>query len=176
MKLYFYGTSRRENREETGSGVISFAVPDIGFVFRSAHRGTSSECEYQALLSLCLFVEANAGVFKGQNLEFLGDSATVVYQVGRTAVSTHLSGRALRGLSTDGGVPSRPAGVLERIRAFKKKLGFSVHWVPVLENRAAEQAALHPTVKNFPLSEKLDTSFLEAFKLKKSSDSGLSSF
>ncbi|HEU4437557.1 MAG TPA: hypothetical protein VFR89_08830, partial [candidate division Zixibacteria bacterium] len=66
--------------------------------------------------------------------------------------------------------------LLERLRAFKKKLGFSLLWVPLSENRAAEEAACYPTVKNSPLSEKLNTSFLEAFGPKKNSDPGLSSF
>ena len=177
MRLYFYGTNRRENREEAGLRIISFAIPDIGFIFRSAHRGTALECEYQALVILCQFVEANAGLFQGRKLEFLGDSAAVAYQVGRAGASTRFSGQTLKGFSADTDAPSGPRPqFLERILAFQKKLGFSIGWVPALENRAAEQAALHPTVKNFPLSEKLDTSFLEAFKTKRNSEPGLSSF
>ena len=177
MKLYFYGTNHRDKREESGLGMIAFAVPDIGFVFRSAHKGTAFECEYYALLTLCQFVEANAGLFKGQKLEFLGDSTAVVYQISQPGVPLRAAGLAIEGLPADVNPADRaPARLLERLRTFRKKLGFSLLWVPVSENRAAEQAALHPTVKNFPLSEKLNTSFLEAFGPKKNSDPGLSSF
>ena len=172
VKLYFYGSNRRERREESGLGIIAFAVPDIGFVFRSAHKGTALECEGYALLTLCQFVEGNTGLFKGQKLEFLGDSTAAVYQVSQPGISARAAGQSRQGLPADG----YPARLLERLRAFKKKLGFSIRWVPVSENRAAEQAALHPTVKNPPLSEKLNTSFLEAFGREKNTDPGLASF
>ncbi len=177
MKLYFYGTNHRDKREESGLGMIAFAVPDIGFVFRSAHKGTALDCEYYALLTLCQFVEANAGLFKGQKLEFLGDSTATVYQASQLGISVRAASQSLQGFPADA-YPANGAlmRLLERLRVFKKKLGFSLHWVPVSENRAAEQAALYPTVKNSPLSEKLNTSFLEAFEPKKNPDPGLSSF
>ena len=177
VKLYFYGSNRLERREENGVGIITFAIPDIGFLFRSAHRGNALECEYHALLTLCRFVEANTVLFKGQRLEFLGDSTAAVYQVSRPAGSFRLVDHSLKDsaapLPMANGESSR---LLERLRAFKKKLGFSLLWVPLSENRAAEEVACYPTVKNFPLSEKLNTSFLEAFGPKKNSDPGLSSF
>lgn len=177
VKLYFYGANRLERREESGLGIIAFAAPDIGFVFRSAHKGNALECEYYALLTLCQFVEANAGLFKGQKLEFLGDSTAVVYQASQPEGSLRPADRSLKAsvasIHTTNGVSAR---LLERLRAFKKKLGFSLLWVPLSENRAAEQAVHHPTIKNSPLSEKLNTSFLEAFGSKKNSDPGLSSF
>lgn len=177
VKLYFYGTNRRERREESGVGVIAFAVPNIGFLFRSAHKGSALDCEYYALLTLCQFVEANAGLFNGQKLEFLGDSTAAVYQVSQPGVPHRAASRSIQGLPTDVNPANGAlARLLERLQTFKKKLGFSLLWVPVSENRAAEQAALHPTVKNSPLSEKLNTSFLEAFSQKKNSDPGLSSF
>lgn len=177
MKLYFYGTNRLEKREEAGVGLIAFAVPEIGFFFRSAHKGNALECECYALFTLCQFVEANAGLFKGQRLDFLGDSTFVVYQTSRREGAIPPVGQTRPTLVSDGfNSKGAPARLSERIHDFKKKLGFSIRWVPLSENRAAEQAAGHPTVKDFPLSEKLNTSFLEAFGPKKSSDPGLSSF
>lgn len=176
MKLYFYGSNRREKREESGFGIIAFAVPDIGFIFRSAHKGPALDCEYFALLTLCQFVETNAGLFKEQKLEFLGDSTTVVYQLSRPEVSSRFAPQSLQALSAEDHANGNvPAHLLERLRAFKRKLGFSLLWVPLSENRAADEAARHPTAKNSPLSEKLNTSFLEAFKSKKNSNPGLSS-
>ncbi len=177
VKLYFYGTNRLDRREEGGLGMIAFAVPDIGFVFRSAHKGNALECEYYALLTLCQFVEANAGLFKGQKLEFLGDSTAVVYQASQPDSSLRLADTSLRTATLP--VPATngaTARLLERLRAFKKKLGFSLLWIPLSENRAAEQAIHHPILRNSPLPEKLNTSFLEAFEQKKSHDPGHSSF
>ncbi|MCI0405998.1 MAG: hypothetical protein L0209_08005 [candidate division Zixibacteria bacterium] len=177
MKLYFYGSNRRETREEIGLGLIAFAVPDIGFVFRSAHKGNALECEHYALLTLCQFVEANAGLFKGQKLEFLGDSTAVVYQAGRPEGSFRVADHSSKDTAiSPPAANGASARLLERLRAFKKKIGFSLFWVPLSENRAAEQTVHHPTVKNSPLSEKLNTSFLEAFGPKKNSDPGFSSF
>lgn len=177
MKLYFYGTNRREKREETGPGIIAFAIPDIGFIFRSAHKGSALECEYYAFLTLCHFVEANVGLFKGQKLEFLGDATAVVYQVRHPGHSVQTSSPSFQGLPADvyatKGIPAR---FLERFLAFKKKLGFSILWVPLSENRAAEQATLHPNIKNSPLSDKLNTSFLETIIPKKNPESGFPPF
>lgn len=166
VKLYFYGSNRLGRREESGVGIIAFAVPDIGFLFRSAHRGSALECELYALLILCQFVEANSELLKGQKLEFLGDSAAAVYQANQPEGMSHSADRSL--LSTTVG-PVHPSNgttvqLVERLRAFRRKLGFSLLWVPVSENRAATEAAFHPTIKNSPLVGKLNTSFLESFK------------
>jgi hypothetical protein len=178
VKLYFYGSNRLERREDSGVGIIAFSVPDIGFLFRSAHRGNTRECELYALLTLCQFVEANSGLFKGQKLEFLGDSVAAVYQASQPEGPFHSVDRSLIAASVDpvhaSGSPS--ARILERLRAFRKKLAFSLLWVPFSENRAAVPATHHPTIKNSPLSGKLNTSFLEAFGPGKSSDPGLSFF
>lgn len=152
--MYFFGTNRSENKEEVGSGMIAFAVPDVGFVFRSVHRGAALECEYQALLALCRFVEANPGIFKGQKLEVLGDSTAVVYQV------------SLKDLSVNGVQQLR-----DQALAFKRKLGFSILWMPRQENRAALEMTSQPTIKN---KLELKTDFLETFKPRKNSENRFS--
>jgi len=156
MKLFFFGSNRQDRPEEVGWGVIAFAAPDIGFVFRSAHRGTGLECEYQALLALCRFVEANGAVFKAQKLEVMGDSTAVVYQL---SLPFDLS----NGSEMLRGFPIIPAilPLREQALQFKKKLGFSVFWVPPAENRAARKVGSQPTIKE---KMKLNTEFLETFK------------
>jgi hypothetical protein len=178
VKLYFYGSNRLEQREGSGLGLIAFAVPDIGFMFRSTHRGNALECELYALLTLCQFVEANLGLFKGQKLEFLGDSTAAVYQVSQPEGSLHSVDHSLPAVTT-GPVhfaSGSSARLLERLRAFRKKLGFSLLWVPLSENRAASEAAFHPIIKNSPLAGKLNTSFLEVFKPKRNPEQGPSTF
>lgn len=175
MKLYFFGSNRRETREETGTGIIAFAIPDIGFVFRSAHQGTALDCEYQALLTLCQFTEANGDLFKGQKLEILGDSPAVVYAMGclrPNPIGGQPFGPVVSSSARPEFAPERR--FLARILAFKKKLGFSILWVPPAENRAADGAGSHPTLKDSALIEKLNTSFLEAFKPEKNREPGLS--
>jgi len=159
MKLFFFGSNRQNRPEEVGWGVIAFAAPDIGFVFRSAHWGTALECEYQALLALCRFVEANAAVFKAQKLEVLGDSTAVVYQLSLPLDS-------LNGSEKLQGFPPTPTilHLREQALQFKKKLGFSVFWVPPAENRAAREVGSQPTIKE---KLKLNTEFLETFKTNK---------
>jgi hypothetical protein len=159
VKLYFYGSNRKIDRDESGSGVIAFAVPDIGFVFRSAHRGDALECEYFALLTLSRFVEANAKIFKGQKLEFMGDSTAVVHRVGGSAGPLVIS-------------PILRLGLHKQALVFKKKLGFSLHWVPLKENRAALELNMQPTVKSQSLASELVTDFLGVEHFKKPGSSG----
>lgn len=159
MKLFFFGSNRNEKRDQTGRGVIAFCVQDIGFVFRSTHWGDALECEYQALLALCRFVEANGKIFRGQRLEFLCNSTAVVHRLGAPV---------------DPAAPAYPdhSRLQRQAVVFKKKLGFTLHWIPVKENRAALHIALQPTVKGTALASELVTDILGTFKPKRTPSTG----
>lgn len=157
--VFFFGSDRNEKRDQVGRGVIAFCIPDVGFVFRSTHLGGALECEYQALIALCRFVEANGKMFKGRRLEFLCDTTAVVHRLGAPV---------------DPAAPARPdhSRLQRQAAALKRKLGFTLHWIPAKDNRAALHIALQPTVMGAALVSELVTDFLEAFKPKQVPSTG----
>jgi len=139
MKCYFYGTNSSEDMGERKEGIISFAIPDIGVVYRTRFRGDRIECEYMALTSLFEFLDSNSEIMTNQNLDILGDSAVVVYQLnGKMPVFTRLI-RHYR-----------------KIEQYRGKLKFRISWTPTSLNRAAMALPDLPPLKS---KIKLDFSF-----------------
>jgi hypothetical protein len=85
MRCYTWGTNNLENRDQRGSGILSFAVPDLGIQFRASHQGTASECEYLAIMALLNFVSNNPKIFTEQKLDIYTDAVLPVYQVNKKA-------------------------------------------------------------------------------------------
>lgn len=80
MRCYF-SSEKPGPPDETGSGYVSFVIPELKITFRARYHGTAVACEYASLLALLEFVEINPQVFEGKALEVFGDSFTVVNQV-----------------------------------------------------------------------------------------------
>ena len=120
MKCYFHGINPSEEAGTREGGIISFAVPDIGVIYRTRCTGDRLECEYLALAALLEFLDSNSDIIANQNLEILGDSAVVVYQL-------------------NGKIPvlSRVLKHYRRIEQYKNRLKFKVSWIPQSLNRAA---------------------------------------
>lgn len=120
MKCYFYGTGQSGELATGEGGVISFAVPDIGVVYRTRAQRDRLECEYLALIALLEFLDSNSSIMANQVLEILGDSAVVVYQL-------------------NGKMPvfSRVLKHYRRIEQYRRRLRFKVSWTPQSMNRAA---------------------------------------
>lgn len=142
MKCYFYGTKANDNTDARGVGIISFAIPDIGVVYRTKCKGDRIECEYMALFALLEFLDSNSEAMTNQNLDLLGDSAVVVYQL-------------------NGKMPvfSRLIEYYRRIEQFRDKLKFKVSWTPTSLNRAAMSLPDLP-----PLNAKIEFDFSFARK------------
>ena len=126
MKCYFHGSGSTDGSPRR-VGLISFAIPDIGVLFRSAWRGDVYECRYVSLLSLLNFIELNPEVFSKQELQFFGDCPLLVQQV---------NGQAHTPKSLE---PYR-----DLIRLYIRKLKFSLRWIPEQENRATSRAVDMP--------------------------------
>lgn len=124
MECYF-GT-RLIDKSEDGSfdAVLSFLIPDAGIVFRTKFKGSPSECEYAALLTLLEFVELNPQVFRDRTVEIYGDSFTVVNQIN----SKMFCNKTLE--------PFRNMALL-----FRKKFSYSLAWIPERENPAQNELA-----------------------------------
>ncbi len=119
MNCYFYGSNLHPEKLVRQKGIISFAIPDYGVMFRAQYEGNRYECEYQAGIALIRFLQLNQAHFAGKGVKLLTDSPIVVYQV-----NNKLSA----------------AGNLERLRDiimyYKRRLGFELKWIPTKMNRA----------------------------------------
>ncbi len=120
MKCYFHGANRSKGGRNRDNGIISFAIPDIGVVYRTKCTGDRLECEYLALAALLEFLDSNSEIMTAQNLELLGDSAVVIYQL-------------------NGKMPvfSRLVSLFNRVEGYKSKFEFRILWTPASLNRAA---------------------------------------
>lgn len=147
MQCFVYGSNLNEDNTRKNRGVVAFAVPDIGLMFKGGFIGSQTECEYMSLLTLLRFVEQNPKAFADSRLDILSDAAAMVYQVSGRAPSTSLADK-----------------YLPLVQHFRKKMNFSMHWVPQKENSAFEGIYDLPPLKTAP---PINTQLAEARKPKK---------
>ncbi len=119
MKCYFYGTNLHEQKLVSKQGLISFAIPDYGVLFRAQYIGNRYECEYAAGIALIRFLQLNAEHFKNKAVTLMTDSPIVVYQVNNKLAAIN-SLQKFRDL----------------FLYYKRKLNFELQWVPTKMNRA----------------------------------------
>lgn len=100
-------------------GVVGFAIPDLGVIFKSKWHGSLYECQYAGLLSLLSFIEANQKSMDVNQFEILTDSVLLVHQI------------SYRKLISPGLEPLYQAAI-----DYKKKFDYRVSWVPRDENMA----------------------------------------
>lgn len=118
MRGYFFA-DKPGAPDQSGNGTVSFHFPELNITFRARYRGTALACEYAALLALLEFIDINPKLFKGKALELYGDSFAVVNQVNdRQFCKKDLQ-------------PFRNMALI-----YKKKIHFSLDWVPPTENPA----------------------------------------
>lgn len=105
---------------EPKQGVVSFAVPDYGILFRCQAEGSRADLEIIAFLSFLRFAEHNIDIFKKKELHIHTDFPVLVF------VMNNKTG-------TGGGIEA----VRREARKSAKRLNFKVHLIDSKENRAA---------------------------------------
>lgn len=119
------------NKEKKQNGLIGFAIPDLGVLFKERYFGSHYELEYVSLLVLLHFIELNHKAVEGQKINILCSSPLLVYQMSENRACQK---------------------EVERYRnlalAYKRKLQFSLSWVPESENRAQNGMMDLPPLKN----------------------------
>jgi len=131
MKCFIWATTLERDKEKKQNGLICFAVPDLGVLFKAQHFGSYYELEYISLLSLLRFIELNQDAFKEHKLVILSSSPLLVYQISENTVCQKelIQHRNL-------------------VLAYKKKFKFSLSWIPESENRAQKGMLDLPPLKN----------------------------
>ena len=137
IKCFISAKTLLQNLEKRQNGLISFAIPDLGVLFKSRNFGTHYELEYISLLALLRFIELNSKAFQNQKIEVLCSSPLLVYQMSENTVCQ----KELE--------PHRNLAL-----AYKRKFNFSLSWVPEKENRAQ-----HGTINLPPLKKSFDFNF-----------------
>ncbi len=133
MKCYFFGSNLTAEKSVRRSGIISFAIPDYGVLFRAQHEGDHYACEEVGILSLARFLQVNQQHFRGKQLTLLTDAAVVGYQgLGRFAASGKL------------------ARLRDLLLFHQRKLGFKLEWLPSRMNRAKMGAVQSPVSLKSP--------------------------
>jgi hypothetical protein len=121
MKCFFHGRNRESESLSGYTGVVSFIIPDIGITFRAQFNGDPHECEYASLLALLEFVELNPHLFKNKRIEIYGNDYNVVSQVNRGSEP-----------------PKELEPYLDVAVGYKKKIPFTLNWIPDNENLAQD--------------------------------------
>lgn len=119
MRCYFHGAVTGDDKLVKQEGTVSFAVPDIGVIFRSRWNGDLYECQYAGLLSLLRFIETNSKLFKGKTVEILSDASVVIYQLTKNSF-----------------IFKNLEPYYRMVQSYKAKFAFKLNWTPESENPA----------------------------------------
>jgi hypothetical protein len=133
MKCYF--SAKIESIDEQGKKkvLVSFAIPDLGVLFRTHFQGELDECNYISLLKLLKFIESNPKIFDDQSIQVYSHDPKIVYQV-------------------NGKMPCDER--LEKLNSlallYKGKLKYSLDWIHLKDNKA-EMGILDQPQTKIPL-------------------------
>jgi hypothetical protein len=131
IKCFISAKTNHSDKSLRQNGLVSFAIPDLGILFRASFFGSYYELEYMSLLSLLRFIEMNRSAFENQKIDIYSTSSILVYQVNQNAFCQK---------------------ELEKHKnlaiAYKNILNFSLSWIPDTENRAEKGMLDLPPLKN----------------------------
>ena len=119
IKCYFSAKTQEKDKEKKQNGLICFAIPEVGVVFKNKSYGSYFELEYTSLLSLLRFIEVNQKAFENQKISVLCSSPLLVYQ-----------------MNENSGCQNELRPHRNLVLAYKRRLNFSLSWIPEAENRA----------------------------------------
>ncbi len=117
LKCYVSG---RPVPDHTNQGTVSFAVPELGIIFRSSATGSRTDLEFIAFLSFLRFAEHNKEIFAKKELHIFTDNPILMYLMNQSVTAT----------------PETEAVLREASRAMKI-LSCKVKWIEPHMNRAA---------------------------------------
>jgi hypothetical protein len=130
LKCYISVKTYLQDKEKKQTGLVSFAIPDLGVLFKARYLGSHYELEYVSLLALAGFIERNGKALKGQKFSFLCSSPLLVYQMTQNTLCQKEVQRH-RNLAL----------------AYKRKLDFSLSWIPESQNPACNGMMDLPPIK-----------------------------
>jgi hypothetical protein len=130
LKCYVSG---RPLPNSPGQGVISFAVPDYGLLFRSLTAGNHPDLEIAALISFLRFAAFNREVFGDRRLRIYSDHPPLAEMLKGKPGAAHSA-------------PAREAA------QYARQLHYTVEWIGRDLNRAAASVT---TIPDLPTGARL---------------------
>ena len=118
LKCYVSGRLLSSDGRE---GIVSFAIPEQGVLFRCAAEGSRSDLEIIAFLTFLRFVEHNKDIFKKRELHIYTDFPPLAYLMDKHVV-------ARKGMEA----------VLRQAQKYAREVVYKVMWVERKYNRAAD--------------------------------------
>ncbi|MCK5124982.1 MAG: hypothetical protein KAR42_01895 [candidate division Zixibacteria bacterium] len=115
IKCYVAGRYLPDDPKE---GIVSFAVPEYGVLFRCSAQGNKADLEIIAFLTFLRFVEHNIDIFNSRILHIYTDFPLLVYLMNKDAI-----------------VPGMDA-VVREAEKYAKNIKYEVKFVHERENRA----------------------------------------
>lgn len=131
MKCYFSAKSEPKEKSKNERVLISFAIPDLGVLFRTHYKGELDECSYISLLKLLKFIESNPKAFENQKIQIFSHDPKIIYRVNQREACGEMLEK-LYGLAL----------------LYKERLKYSLNWIPLQENRAEKGLLDQPQIKN----------------------------
>ncbi len=110
-----------------GEGILSFAVPEYGVLFRCGVEGRRADMELVAFLTFLRFAEHNFEIFKTKEIHIFTDFPILVYM---------MNGGAVMG----GGAEA----IKQQADKYARGLQYAVKWIDEKANRAIQ------SVNNIP--------------------------
>lgn len=145
--------SGRHVSNEESRGVVCFAVPEYGILFRCSAEGTRSDLELIAFLSFLRFAEHNRTIFAPKELHIFTDFPLLMFLLNNKEVA-------------QGGMLT----ILKQAEKFCKNFQVRVKWIDPKDNRAAGSVNDIPTM---PTDSKIKIKTLANFDLTASSQGKL---
>ncbi len=118
MELYF-GSLRTADHDLASRNMVIFAIPDIGVQFKAPFSAEDLALEYAALLTLLEFIDVNPQIFANRALELFCHNFDLVRQINDNTVED-----------------VNLAPFLKRALEYRKKLKYSINWIPESDNPA----------------------------------------
>lgn len=123
MECYFGSLDLPEDNQIDKSAIVMFNIPQIGIRFKAPFDAVDQDhLAYASLLALLEFIDSNKKYVAGHSFQIYGNNLNVINQINSTK-----------------SVPSHFVPLLEKVKAYRKKLGYSLQWVPSRDNPAYEE-------------------------------------
>jgi hypothetical protein len=120
MECYFGSATLPDDNHTGKSGVVMFHIPDVGIRFKAPFSGVDSDhCDIASFLALLEFIDSNQKYFASHTFQIYGNNLKIINQLNQREIP-----------------PAIFEPLMNKASEYRKKLHFSLEWVPTRDNSA----------------------------------------